>query len=368
MMCVPMFRDGDVCQGVVQLDSRDKANLFQQDDLDLLVCTSLFASRAVEVARSHEARRAMEAAIQIQRSFLPEGRPECRGLEFFDHYSPAADIGGDYYDYILLPDNRVAVAIGDVAGKDLSAALLMARLSAAVRVCLTSSTDVVGAVRQLNVLLTRAGGEDRFITFAVAVVDLDRSLVTIVNAGHLPPLLRRADQFVVEEVDSHRAGLPLGVMDQQYEAVQIQFHPGDALLLYTDGVSEMRDSAGEMYGVARICDAMRSAPMGAVPLERRFSRMSAATPAKDPQATISPSSVLFAPVDDAPVSRHDVLMAMPAVRSKSALPVEPVRFRHGRMENGVHAHQPRRRGVATVVGSDGPSLTFGAVFSTRPIR
>lgn len=266
MMCVPIFREGGVCQGVIQIDSRDKANLFQQDDLDLLACTSLFASRAVEVARSHEARRAMEAATQIQQSFLPTDRPVCTGLDFFDHYSPAENIGGDYYDYILLPGNRVAVAIGDVAGKDLGAALLMARLSAAVRVCLTNSTELAGAVRQLNVLLTRAGGEDRFITFAVAVVDLGRSLVTIVNAGHLPPLLRRADQHVVDEVDPNRAGLPLGVMDQQYEEIQVQFHPGDSLLLYTDGISEMRNAAGELYGVDRIRAAIQSAPADAATL------------------------------------------------------------------------------------------------------
>lgn len=263
IMCVPIFREGDVCAGIVQLDSRDKSNLFQQDDLDLLVCVSHFAGQAVEVARTHAARRVMEAAIQIQKSFLPASRPACAGLNFYDHYSPAESIGGDYYDYILLPDGRIAVTIGDVSGKDLTAALLMARLSAAARVCLASSVDLARAVSQLNTLLTRAGGEDRFITFVVAVVDLDRSGLTIVNAGHLPPLLRRAHGHAVEEVAPNCSGLPLGVMNQEYEAVHVAFHQGDSLLLFTDGVSEARNSAGELYGNDRIFAVVQSAPASA---------------------------------------------------------------------------------------------------------
>src|SRR5207253_4961652 len=115
--------------------------------------------------------RDQEAATQIQQSFLPSERPAIEGLRFFDYYSPARHIGGDYYDYIPLPGNRLAVALGDVSGKGVSAALLMARLSAAVRFCLASSPSVPEAVRELNALMTRAGSEERFITFVVVVID-----------------------------------------------------------------------------------------------------------------------------------------------------------------------------------------------------
>lgn len=260
IMCVPIHREGGDCMGVIQLDSRDKTNQFQQEDLDLLTCTSLLAARAVELARLHEERRELEAATQIQQSFLPARRPECAGLQFFDHYSPAMHIGGDYYDYIPLPGNRLAVAVGDVAGKGISAALLMARLSAAARVCLANAPSLPEAVRHLNLLLTRSGSEDRFMTFVVAVLDLDQYLLTVVNAGHLPPLLRRAGQATVEELEPELAGLPLGVMDRPYEQVQVALRPGDALVLYTDGVSEMRNRAGEMYGVERVRAAVQNAP------------------------------------------------------------------------------------------------------------
>lgn len=260
IMCVPIHREGGDCLGVIQLDSRDKTNQFQQEDLDLLVCTSLLAARAVELARLHEERRELEAATQIQQSFLPAHRPDGAGLQFFDHYSPAKHVGGDYYDYIPLPGNRLAVAVGDVAGKGIAAALLMARLSAAAHVCLANTPSLPEAVRHLNLLLIRSGCEDRFVTFVVAVIDLDRFLLTVVNAGHLPPLLRRAGQAMVEELEPELAGLPLGVMDRPYEQVQVALLPGDALVFYTDGISEMRNRAGEMYGVERVRAAVQNAP------------------------------------------------------------------------------------------------------------
>src|SRR5439155_22490237 len=106
---------------------------------------------------------------------------------FFDYYAPAQHVGGDYYDYIALPGNRLAVAIGDVSGKGMSAALLMARLSAAVRFSLATAPTVAEAVRQLNLTRIRPGSEDHFVTFVVCVLDLDRFSMTLVNAGHMAP-------------------------------------------------------------------------------------------------------------------------------------------------------------------------------------
>ena len=98
------------------------------------------------------------------------------------------------------------------------------------------------------------------MTYMVAVLDLDRLLVTIVNAVHLPPMLRRAGPATVEELDRELAGLPLGVMDQPYEQTRVALQPGDALVFYTDGVSEMRNRAGEMYGVERVRAVVQNAP------------------------------------------------------------------------------------------------------------
>jgi serine phosphatase RsbU (regulator of sigma subunit) len=251
IMCVPMVSGSGAPLGVLQIDTQDKRNQFRQEDLDVLVSACTQAARAVELAQLHEERRDLEAATQIQKSFLPDARPMAANLRFFDYYAPAQHIGGDYYDYIRLPGNRLAVALGDVSGKGVSAALLMARLSAAARFSLASEASVPAAVRQINNLLTRAGSEGRFVTCVVAVINLDDYSITLVNAGHLPPLRRRASG-VVEEVGDAIVGLPLGVVDRPYEEMVLPLERGDTLIFYTDGVTEARNPQGELYGIERL--------------------------------------------------------------------------------------------------------------------
>lgn len=262
IMCVPIVRADGECMGVIQLDSRDRTCQFHEDDLDILVCTSLLAARAMEVARLHEELQELDAATRIQRSLLPTARPAYAKLQFFDHYAPKQRVSGDYFDYISLPGNRLAIVVGDVVGKGMSAALLMAHLAAATRICLTNSSTLADAVRQLNVLLLNSVGDDHFITFVVAVLDLHHYRLTVINAGHPPPLLRRGrgTSVQIEELAADLAGLPLGVRDCPYYEFETNFDSGDALVLYTDGVSEMRNSAGELYGIGRLHTAILAAP------------------------------------------------------------------------------------------------------------
>jgi phosphoserine phosphatase RsbU/P len=251
IMCVPMVSPtGDVV-GVIQIDTVDSTGIFGQEDLDVLLSASMQAARAIELARLHEELRDLEAANRIQHSFLPDGPPHAPGLAFFDHYSPARQVGGDYYDYIPLPGNRLAVTLGDVAGKGIAAALQMARLSAAARFCLATTPSVPEAVWKLNRDLARTFGDDRFSTFLVAVIDLAHFGVTLVNAGHVLPLLCRAGQMPVP-IGEDNAGLPLAGIDWAYKATTLALEPGDALIFYTDGVSEARNPDGDLYGPDRL--------------------------------------------------------------------------------------------------------------------
>jgi len=260
VMCMPLLSQGGAPLGVIQLDTQERGAVFRQEDLEVLLCASTQAARAVELAQLYEERRDLEAARRIQTSFLPAQRPVAIGLRFYDHYAPALHVGGDYFDYIPLPGNRLAVALGDVSGKGVSAALLMARLSAAARFSLASEGSVPAAVRQLNNLLTRPGSEGRFVTCVFAVLNLDQHTMTLVNAGHLPPLRRRAGQGVVEDVGDAVVGLPLGVFDRPYEEMVAPLEPGDTVVLYTDGVTEARNPQGELYGIDRLRAAVKSAP------------------------------------------------------------------------------------------------------------
>jgi len=262
IMCVPLLSQSGECLGVIQLDTPEKGRPFRQDDLDVLVSASTQAARAVELARMHHEFRELEAASKIQKSFLPAERPQVEQLEFFDYYLSAQSVGGDYYDYIPLPGNRLAITLGDVSGKGVSAALLMARLSAAARFCLATESTVPAAVRRLNALLDRAGSEGRFVTCAVIVVDLNTFALTLVNAGHLPPLRRDGKSGEVADMGEGIAGLPLGIIDRPYEELSLSLEPGDTWLLVTDGITEARNPGGEFYGQDRLRDIVRKAPPG----------------------------------------------------------------------------------------------------------
>src|SRR4030095_6382105 len=129
----------------------------------------------------------IELARKVQLGFLPQTLPDVLGYEFFSHYSPALTGGGDYYDFIALPGGRVAVVLGDVAGKGVPAALLVAKLSSEVRFCLLTERDPARAVALLNDEMIRGGLEElsgQFITLSLMVLDPAAHQVTVVSAGH----------------------------------------------------------------------------------------------------------------------------------------------------------------------------------------
>ena len=178
--------------------------------------------------------------------------PQLSGYYFFDFYEPANQVGGDYYDYIELPNNRLGVVLGDVSGKGVSAALLMAKLSGEVRFCLASESRPADAINRINASFSRSGWQDRFVTFVLAVLDANRNEITIVNAGHMAPLLRHGGGQV-ESIGDDLAGLPLGVdSEYQYEQYSRPLNPGDFLTLFTDGISEAMNADNGLYGLDRL--------------------------------------------------------------------------------------------------------------------
>jgi len=199
-------------------------------------------SRHLELARAR-LKLDLELAREVQRGFLPLRLPEVAGYEFFAYYESAYEIGGDYYDLIPLPRQRVAVLLGDVAGKGVAAALLMAKLSADARFCMLTEPDLAAAVTRLNSLMTQSGVADRFVTLAAVILDPGSHTVTLVNAGHPSPLFyHRATRTVGEATSLEVAGFPLGVLDGfAYSSCQVSLEPGDSILAFTDGVIEAMD-------------------------------------------------------------------------------------------------------------------------------
>jgi serine phosphatase RsbU (regulator of sigma subunit)/pSer/pThr/pTyr-binding forkhead associated (FHA) protein len=248
VMCVPVCGPDGKAFGVIQLDTQDRSKKFTQEDLKLLWGVANQAAIALENARLHEEavaqerlKRDLELASRIQRSFLPQSLPQVPGYEFAAHYESALEVGGDYYGFIPLPQGRLAMALGDVAGKGVPAALLMAKLSSDTRFSLLMEPDAGRAVGQLNDLLYAFTSEaDRFVTLAVAVLDPAKHTATLVNAGHLSPLVYRpATGLFHEALPREKAGVPLGIMPgYRFEAAQVALAPGDTLLMFTDGVTD----------------------------------------------------------------------------------------------------------------------------------
>jgi phosphoserine phosphatase RsbU/P len=202
----------------------------------------------------------------VQLSFLPQCLPTLPGYEFDARYEPAQHIGGDYYDFIPLnnPKGSLAALLGDVAGKGIPAALLMAKLSSDARVSFLSESTVGGAVSALNQLIYQSTSQmDRFVTLAAAVLDPRTHQVTFANAGHPTPLVYRKNTRQLEPMTLREGtGLPLGVMEGiVYPTHQVFLEPGDTVLIFSDGITEAMDKGNNLIDLKAIESALADGPL-----------------------------------------------------------------------------------------------------------
>ena len=279
VMCAPLWFQNGKAFGVIQLDTQDRSKKFTQEDLKLLMGVAAQASIALENAKLHQdqvarerLQREMELAHEVQQGFLPLKPPVVPGYDFFAHYQAAQEVGGDYYDFIPLGGQRVAVMLGDVAGKGVPAALLMAKVSSDARFCMLTEPDPAAAVTKLNRLFHQAGLTDRFVTLVGAVLNPADHTVTLVNAGHPSPLIyRRATLDCYEAVPNDVAGLPIAVVDgYQYPSCEVRLEPGDAIVMFTDGVTDAMNAQNQQFHVKGVCAAVQGGVYTPSALGRRL--------------------------------------------------------------------------------------------------
>ena len=235
--------------------------------LGLLVENAKLVERVV---RHRQVEHELALAAEVQRNLLP-APPVVRGVEIAAFCQPAREVGGDYYDLIVLDDGTLAVTIADVAGKGMSAALLMSAVQASMRVQLLTQQvqrcAPAQAMTALNRLLcTSLAASSRFVTCFAAHLRPDLKGFTYINAGHNPPLLLRSSEQValdsnVDRPASLSSGGPvLGVLeDINYEQGELGLGSGDILIAFTDGLTEALNSAGEEFGERRVAEVARSA-------------------------------------------------------------------------------------------------------------
>lgn len=256
MITVPL-KVGERITGVAQVINRLDNKPFDQDDLELFIALCSLAAIAIENAKMHKSLmekqrfvKDMEFARTVQESFLPQKTPELANYQFSAHYTPAQEVGGDFYDFIKLGENRTGLVIGDVSGKGVPAALYMAKLGSDLRTLAFTEKDPAAALERLNDLLVERSRRGMFATLLYVELDSQTGKLTLSNAGHLPPIIKRTDGSLVKLAKA--GGAPLGmVAGMKYGQEIAALAPGDTVILYTDGIIEAMNAREELYAYDR---------------------------------------------------------------------------------------------------------------------
>lgn len=210
--------------------------------------------RTVEDSKTQtqEQKLEMGKAREIQEGLLPKRIPQLRGLEIAGVWQPARAIGGDFYDVVKFNDRIVGVCIGDVVGKGISAALLMANLQASFRAFTPDAISPGTLVGKMNGVLCNNIAADKFVTFCYCTIDVAESRLVYAGAGHWPPILFRKTG---EAMALRDGGPPLGIFPGgEYEDIHVELQPGDHVVFYTDGLTEATNSEGLEFGERRLME------------------------------------------------------------------------------------------------------------------
>lgn len=258
ILCVPLKIKERVI-GVSQVINKLDGSNFNEEDKETLSLLCAHAAIAVENARlHHEILRSQQIeqdlafATSIQLSFLPQEMPKLQGLKFSTHYQPAREVGGDFYDFIPLDDDRIGILIGDVSGKGVAAALFMARFTTDFRVLAIREQDPERLMRRANEIVCAHSCRGMFVTLLYLVLKKNGGDAVYVNAGHLPPIIWNGSEGRYATLRGS-GGPPIGIVpDQHYPCARLSLNPGDCILLSTDGLVEAKNYEGELFGWERI--------------------------------------------------------------------------------------------------------------------
>ena len=257
MITVPL-KIGERITGVAQVINRLDDSVFDADDLELFIALCGMAAIAIENAKMHKSLmekqrlvRDMEFARTVQESFLPQKTPEITSYKFSAHYTPAQEVGGDFYDFIHLDRGRTGIVIGDVSGKGVPAALYMAKLGSDLRTLAFTEKDPASALQKLNTMLAERSRRGMFATLLYVELETQSRKLTISNAGHLPPLIKKTDGSVGKLATA--GGSPLGILGgMQFGQETAMLDQGDTVILYTDGIIEAMNDKEALYGYERL--------------------------------------------------------------------------------------------------------------------
>ncbi len=202
------------------------------------------------------ARNELAAGRSVQYALMPPQRPEITGWDVWLYSEPANDVGGDLVDYIQLEEQRHALALGDVAGKGLRAALLMSKLQATIRALVPGYTTLADLMSRINRIFIRDSLRSIFASLVYMELNSHTKNIKMVNAGHMPLLLAKTNSRTVEPVGKQAPALGI-VSDAVYEEMNIAMEEGDTLIAYSDGITEARNDGGMFFGESRLITTVK---------------------------------------------------------------------------------------------------------------
>ena len=259
-MVAPIISNEEVI-GVFDLES-DELDAYTNDDLEVLMLLASQVAIIIEKVMLHEQliekqrlETQLEVARQVQLQLLPGRDPQIDGYDISAYNFPTEEVSGDYYDWVRVYDDQLGIVIADVSGKGVPAALLMAFLRASLRAATHIGYAPHISMSKVNYLLWESIERNQFVTAFHGILDATNRTLSYSNAGHSPALLMRADGTARFE---ERGGVPLGMFrDSRYYEYFETIEPGEVFVLYTDGVTEATNAAGEEYGRERLIAAVR---------------------------------------------------------------------------------------------------------------
>ncbi|HEV7396545.1 MAG TPA: GAF domain-containing SpoIIE family protein phosphatase [Pyrinomonadaceae bacterium] len=254
-MVAPIISNDEVI-GVFDLES-DELNAYSEDDLEVLMLLASQVAIIIEKVMLHEQliekkrlEGQLEVARQVQLELLPASDPQLPGYDISAYNYPTEEVSGDYYDWVRIHSDQIAIVIADVAGKGVPAALLMAFLRASLRAATHIGYAPQISMAKVNYLLWESIERNQFVTAFYGILDATNRTIAYANAGHNPPLLLSADG---KSCFLTQGAVPLGMFrDTRYHEYYLTINPGDVLVLYTDGVTEALNPHEEEFGSERL--------------------------------------------------------------------------------------------------------------------
>ncbi len=267
MLCVPLKIRGKVIGVIEVINKMIKPFFFSTEELEMLITISSSAAVAIDTAKMHKIilkkktlERDLKLAREVQASFLPQELPLIKNYKFAALNQPALEIGGDFYNFFKLPENKLGIVLGDVSGKGISASLFMARLTSDLQYYTLLYPDPKELLTQMNKVLCERAKRGMFVTLVYMLLDTKENRLLIANAGHGCPIFSNIEgvKLLCHE---NKKGLPLGIIeDAEYDQEIFQLGEDSSVIIYTDGVIEAKNYDGKLFGMERLLKEIKTCP------------------------------------------------------------------------------------------------------------